>query len=50
MSKTVIKHCNCKNEFQDATYGKGNRVMNQTAKGNKEDGNKVRCTVCKELR
>lgn len=39
-----IFRCVCKNEFQDQTYGKGNRVFNPTGKGDKLDG--YRCTVC----
>lgn len=33
--------CNCESEFQDKTYGNGNRVHNFTAKNNN-----WRCTVC----
>lgn len=36
----VIKKCTCLDEFQDRTYGKGNRACNETANG------KCRCTVC----
>lgn len=36
----VIKKCNCVSEFQDITYGKGNRLCNETK------SSKVRCTVC----
>lgn len=34
-----VKKCTCKNEGQDALYGKGNRLCNEFAKG-------FRCTVC----
>jgi hypothetical protein len=40
MANTIIKQCNCKSEFQDATYGKGNRVHNVKQNG------KCVCTVC----
>lgn len=44
-----IFQCSCKNEFQDKTYGKGNRVMNPMGKADKISG--YRCTVCgKEYR
>lgn len=38
----MIAKCdsNCKSEYQDAKYGKGNRVKNRTKEG------KWRCTVC----
>ena len=32
--------CNCKSEFQDETYGKGNRVANEMRSG------QLRCIVC----
>lgn len=38
-----IINCSCKNEFQDARYGRGKRIANQTKKG---DGVLYRCTVC----
>lgn len=34
-----IHTCTCANSFQDATYGRGQRVHNKTTKGR-------RCTVC----
>jgi hypothetical protein len=37
----VIKTCSCKSAYQDALYGKGNRVMNAMLK---PPGH--RCTVC----
>lgn len=40
---TEIKPCNCKNEYQDETYGEGMRVHN--SKGGR-DGAGFRCTVC----
>jgi hypothetical protein len=36
---TKIKKCECKHDYQDKKYGKGNRVMNSTVDG-------WRCTVC----
>lgn len=39
--KTAIKKCTCEHEYQDKTYGKGNRVFNLC------EGKKTwRCTVC----
>lgn len=35
-----IKPCTCQHKQQDAMYGKGNRVKNQTQSGN------YRCSVC----
>jgi len=35
----MIKECTCKNDYQDAMYGKGYRVFNPAAANN-------RCTVC----
>lgn len=37
---TFILQCNCNHEFQDAIYGKGNRIHNVTEEG------KAYCTVC----
>ena len=36
----MIKKCTCKHAFQDKRYGKKNRSMNKTDKG------EYRCTVC----
>jgi hypothetical protein len=42
---TKIKQCTCKGtpatDFQDETYGKGNRVFNE-----KEGGKEAVCTSC----
>ena len=48
MSKTVAHvACQCKNDFQDSTYGKGVRVANLTEKGTGDSSVRiVRCTVC----
>jgi hypothetical protein len=35
----MILDCDCKHDFQDATYGKGKRKHNPTKKG-------YRCVVC----
>lgn len=44
MAAIVAPH-NCKNEFQDKTYGKGNRLFNWgSGKGAKPK--RYRCTVC----
>jgi len=45
----AIKRCECKHEYQDEVYGKGNRVHNPTLK---QVGNQpvYRCTVCKKER
>lgn len=40
-----IKPCTCSHEFQDKTYGKQNRVMNEVGKGSTTG---YRCTVCKK--
>jgi len=40
MSMTIIKGCSCQHEFQDKTYGKGNRVHNIGVNGQQT------CTVC----
>ena len=37
---TKIAPCTCAHEFQDRTYGRGQRVHNRTVKG-------YRCTVCR---
>ena len=36
---TKEKQCNCVSEYQDAQYGKNNRVHNENNKG-------LKCTVC----
>jgi hypothetical protein len=38
---TRIAPCSCEHAFQDARYGKGNRVMNPT-----KEKKTHRCTVC----
>lgn len=40
MEVKVLK-CNCESEFQDSTYGKGNRLHNSCS-----DGKSWRCTTC----
>lgn len=49
----MILDCTCKSEYQDKTYGPGNRVHNETKGKNGNDVGGARCTVCgtkKELR
>lgn len=49
MIHTTVKHpCTCTHEWQDKEYGKGKRVMNSTAKQDK-DFMDVRCTVCSKV-
>lgn len=43
MAGTTILRCDCKNTFQDKTYGKGMRVHNIGV-------NKNRCTGCGKTR
>ena len=44
---TKILPCTCHYDFQDKTYGKGNRVFNLTAKkASGQDNGVWRCTVC----
>ena len=42
---TVMVACNCKSDFQDAVYGKGNRIANSSAAKDKAQ-RKHGCTVC----
>jgi hypothetical protein len=42
---TTIKACTCNHEWQDAEYGKGNRVYNSLPK-EPDTIQKWRCTVC----
>lgn len=44
---TKIIKCNCKHDYQDEKYGKGNRVHNSTARSN--DHKEYRCTVCAKI-
>lgn len=41
MPGVKVKKCNCKNDFQDAKYGTGMRVMNLS-----KDDKRGACTVC----
>ncbi len=41
---TKIIKCNCKHEWQDKTYGQGNRVGNLIKQNAK--GTDYRCVVC----
>lgn len=40
----MIKKCDCKHDYQNKRYGKGNRIHNEITK--KENVNNWRCTVC----
>ena len=40
---TEIKTCNCKSDYQDLKYGKGNRVYNVAFRSGIKT---TRCTVC----
>lgn len=37
----MISHCDCKHEYQDLKYGRGNRVFNST-----KEPDRYVCTVC----
>lgn len=41
-----IAPCTCTHPYQDATYGKGNRVWNRTKQQKPEAERGWRCTVC----
>ena len=45
----MIKKCDCKHEFQDKEYGKGNRMHNPIIK---KQGvpQQYRCTVCEKVK
>jgi len=43
---TEVLKCNCQNEFQDNTYGKGMRLHSLGQSKGKKNG-KAFCTVCK---
>ena len=48
-----ILKCECKNEYQDATYGPGQRVFNVMNNGKPVGTNtrpSARCTVCQKER
>lgn len=49
----MILKCNCKHDYQDRTYGVGNRVHNPCkpeGSGAKRRYKAVRCTVCGDLK
>ena len=49
----VILKCDCKNKYQDAVYGEGNRVFNVMNNGKPvgtNTGPSARCTVCQKER
>jgi hypothetical protein len=39
----IVKSCSCSHEYQDKTYGRGNRVHNECGGKNSKG---LRCTVC----
>lgn len=46
----MIIPCNCKHEYQDETYGKGNRVHNFATKAGQGGAGAWRCTVCSSMK
>lgn len=42
---TNVKRCKCKHDFQDKTYGEGQRVHNRVP-GESKEKCKWRCSVC----
>ena len=46
MEKTAIIKCTCAHAYQDAQYGKGNRVGNHAPKSSDATNPAYRCTVC----
>jgi hypothetical protein len=42
---TIVRKCNCQNEYQNARYGPGQRVKNAVAVP-KGQPPRYRCTVC----
>jgi hypothetical protein len=42
-ARTAVKKCSCVSEYQDARYGRGNRLMNRCGSKTSEA---YRCTVC----
>lgn len=51
-----IVQCDCRHEYQDKTYGPGNRVHNIAEKigpsrtGDKGKVRSLRCTVCRKVK
>lgn len=43
--QNVVKKCTCKSDFQDAVYGKNNRLHSV---GGSKGTRKYKCTVCSE--
>jgi hypothetical protein len=43
--QTIVKRCTCTHAYQDAVYGRGNRVHN-AKRGNGGNTGGWRCTVC----
>ena len=44
MAEVTIMKCTCKSDFQDKTYGKGNRLFNM--RDSKKHPGEATCTVC----
>lgn len=44
MAETTVMKCTCESEFQDKTYGKGNRLFNM--RDSKKHPGEAYCTVC----
>lgn len=44
---TAIILCGCKSPYQDAVYGVGRRVFNQTTQSDKK---MFRCTICSNIK
>jgi hypothetical protein len=47
-SDTKVMFCTCSHDYQDARYGKNNRVHNYAPKGSATGG--YRCTVCGKVK
>ena len=45
-NQTAVVACKCQHPFQDATYGKGQRVTTPDNKAQSTGQFRVRCTVC----
>ena len=45
----MIRNCDCKHDFQDKKYGKGNRVHTYGSKKNNGNAGHA-CTVCGKIK
>jgi hypothetical protein len=50
MGSSLILPCPCYNKFQDARYGKGQRVHNVGKRIGSDEGRKARCTACEDVK